>query len=202
MLFGDQADGSKVEVDGEVVGSSLIAQPFKREAERGPGLERDPAYFQPRPSITGYSPNVTYFNNLGPNNLALSRYFANKAEAYLAREGEFTPGLELADVPVDAVTTSASGVDPHISEANAEIQANRVAEERGLDARRPCSTWSTSTPTIAPSACSASPASTCSSSTSRSTRRHRDRPTADDADRRDRCGSRSSTACASSTRAA
>jgi potassium-transporting ATPase KdpC subunit len=133
VLFGDQADGSKVEVDGEVVGSSLIAQPFKREAERGPGLERDPAYFQPRPSITGYSPNVTYFNNLGPNNLTLSRYFANKAEAYLAREGEYTPVLELADVPVDAVTTSASGVDPHISEANARIQANRVAEERGLD---------------------------------------------------------------------
>jgi K+-transporting ATPase ATPase C chain len=133
LLFGDQADGSKVEVAGEVVGSSLIAQPFKREAERGPGLERDPAYFQPRPSITGYSPDVTYFNNLGPNNLALSRYFANKAEAYLTREGEYTPGLELADVPVDAVTTSASGVDPHISEANARIQANRVAEERGLD---------------------------------------------------------------------
>jgi K+-transporting ATPase ATPase C chain len=133
LLFGDQADGSKVELDGEVVGSSLIAQPFKREAERGPGLERDPAYFQPRPSITGYSPDVTYFNNLGPNNEALSRYFANKAEAYLAREGEFTPGLQLADVPVDAVTTSASGVDPHISQANARIQANRVAEERGLD---------------------------------------------------------------------
>ncbi len=136
VLFGEKADGSKVELDGEVVGSSLIAQPFKREAERGPGLERDPAYFQPRPSVTGYSPNVTFFNNLGPNNLALSRYFANKAEAYLAREGEYTPGLELADVPVDAVTTSASGVDPHISEANAEIQANRVAEERGLDLGR------------------------------------------------------------------
>jgi potassium-transporting ATPase KdpC subunit len=133
LVFGDQADGSQLEVDGEVVGSSLIAQPFKREAERGPGLERDPAYFQPRPSITGYSPDVTYFNNLGPNNEALSRYFANKAEAYLAREGEFTPGLQLADVPVDAVTTSASGVDPHISQANARIQANRVAEERGLD---------------------------------------------------------------------
>ncbi len=133
VLFPNKADGSKVEVEGEVVGSSLIAQPFKREAERGPGFERDPAYFQPRPSITGYSPSVTYFNNLGPNNLALTRYFGNKAEAYLAREGEFTPGLELSDVPVDAVTTSASGVDPHISEANAEIQANRVARERGLD---------------------------------------------------------------------
>lgn len=133
LVFGDKADGSQVEVDGELVGSSLIAQPFKREAQKGPGLERDPAYFQPRPSITGYSPNVTYFNNLGPNNQALSRFFANKAEAYLALEGEYTQGLELADVPVDAVTTSASGVDPQISEANARIQASRVAEERGLD---------------------------------------------------------------------
>lgn len=133
VLFPNKADGSKVEVDGEVVGSSLIGQPFKRDAERGPGTERDPAYFQPRPSVTGYSANVTFFNNLGPNSLALSRYFANKAEAYVAREGEFTTGLDVADVPVDAVTTSASGVDPHISEANAEIQANRVAAERGLD---------------------------------------------------------------------
>jgi K+-transporting ATPase ATPase C chain len=135
LLFADQADGSRVELDGEVVGSSLIAQPFKREAERGPGLERDPEYFQPRPSITGYSPNVTYFNNLGPNNLALSRFFANKAEAYLARERRFVPSLALSDVPVDAVTTSASGVDPHVSEANARIQAHRVAAERGLDLR-------------------------------------------------------------------
>jgi K+-transporting ATPase ATPase C chain len=133
LFFNDQANGSKLEVDGEVVGSKLIGQPFKRDAARGPGLERDPAYFQPRPSATGYSANVTYFNNLGPNNLALSRAFANRAEAYLALEGRYTPGLELADVPVDAVTTSASGVDPHISQANARIQADRVAEERGLD---------------------------------------------------------------------
>ncbi len=97
------------------------------------GLERHPAYFQPRPSVTGYSPDVTYFNNLGPNNRELRSYFSNKAKAYLAREGSYTPGLEPTDVPVDAVTTSASGVDPHISEANARIQANRVAEERGLD---------------------------------------------------------------------
>ena len=128
LLFPGKADGSKVEVDGKVVGSSLIGQPFKREAARGPGLERDPAYFQPRPSVTGYSANVTFFNNLGPNNEALSHYFANKAEAYVAREGRYTPGLTVSDVPVDAVTTSASGVDPQISEANARIQANRVGE--------------------------------------------------------------------------
>ncbi len=94
LLFPDKADGSKVEVDGKVVGSSLIGQPFKRDAARGPGLERDPAYFQPRPSVTGYSPNVTFFNNLGPNSEVLSRFFANKAEAYVAREGRYTPGLD------------------------------------------------------------------------------------------------------------
>lgn len=136
LLFPDKADGSKVEVNGEVVGSSLIAQPFKRDAAKGPGLERDPAYFQPRPSVTGYSANVTYFNNLGPNSLALSRFFANKAEAYVARESRYTPGLGTSDVPVDAVTTSASGVDRHISEANARIQANRVAAVRGIDLDR------------------------------------------------------------------
>lgn len=126
LLFGDKADGSKVEVDGTVVGSRLIGQSFKG----------DPAYFQSRPSATGYSANVTFFNNLGPNSRALSRFFANKAEAYVAREGRYTPGLDTSDVPVDAVTTSASGVDPHISEANARIQARRVAEVRGLDLDR------------------------------------------------------------------
>lgn len=126
LLFGDKADGSKVEVDGTVVGSRLIGQSFKG----------DPAYFQSRPSATGYSANVTFFNNLGPNSRALSRFFANKARAYVAREGRYTPGLEVSDVPVDAVTTSASGVDPHISEANARIQANRIAEVRGLDLDR------------------------------------------------------------------
>jgi K+-transporting ATPase ATPase C chain len=132
LVFPGQADGSKVEVNGQTVGSKLIGQPFKRDAARGPGLERDPAYFQPRPSATGYSADVTFFNNLGPNSAALSHYFRNKAEAYVAREGRYTPGLTTADVPVDAVTTSASGVDPQISEANARIQANRVAAVRKL----------------------------------------------------------------------
>jgi len=136
LVFPGQADGSKVEVNGKTVGSKLIAQPFKRQAVRGPGLERDPAYFQPRPSATGYSADVTFFNNLGPNSAALSHYFRNKAEAYVAREGRYTPGLTTADVPVDAVTTSASGVDPQISEANARIQANRVAAVRKLPLNR------------------------------------------------------------------
>ena len=122
VLFPGTADGSKVEVDGKVVGSELIGQDFRGE----------PRYFQGRPSATGYSANVTYFNNLGPNSKELSELFAEELDTYLAREGRYDKGLSAAEVPVDAVTTSASGVDPHISEANARIQAHRVAAVRGL----------------------------------------------------------------------
>lgn len=130
VLFGHQADGSLIERDGETVGSELIGQGFK--ADGAP----DPLYFQSRPSVTGYSGDVTFFNNLGPNNKELSQLFRALAERYLALEGPHTPGLTVADIPVDAVTTSASGVDPLISVANARIQANRVASERGLDLAR------------------------------------------------------------------
>lgn len=122
VLFPGAADGSKVEVDGKVVGSELIGQDFDGE----------PRYFQGRPSATGYSANVTYFNNLGPNSKELSELFAEDLDTYLAREGRYDKSLTTAEVPVDAVTTSASGVDPHISEANARIQAHRVVAVRGL----------------------------------------------------------------------
>jgi potassium-transporting ATPase KdpC subunit len=137
VLFGDEADGSRIERDGELVGSKLIGQAFtkrvpvkgeKGEFERVP----EPTYFQSRPSATKYSGDVTFFNNLGPNNGGLAELFRDNLEAYVDLERPHTPDLEPADVPVDAVTTSASGVDPHISEANAEVQANRIAEERGL----------------------------------------------------------------------
>jgi potassium-transporting ATPase KdpC subunit len=146
VLFPGKADGSRVEHDGETVGSSLIGQSFtiRREIpedERGKFgkkqvKEPDPQYFQPRPSVTTYNPAGTFFNNLGPNNKALSQMFRGYLEAYLELEGPFTPGLGEDDVPVDAVTTSASGVDPHISVANSRIQANRVAEVRGISLDR------------------------------------------------------------------
>jgi potassium-transporting ATPase KdpC subunit len=126
LAFPGASDGSKVEVDGKVVGSKLIGQDFK-------GL---PRYFQSRPSATEYSGDVTYFNNLGPNNRELSNFFAEQLAAYLKRERPYDPGLRASEVPVDAVTTSASGVDPHISQANARIQARRVAEVRGLPLAR------------------------------------------------------------------
>jgi K+-transporting ATPase ATPase C chain len=126
LAFPDASDGSKVEAAGKVVGSKLIGQDFR-------GL---PRYFQSRPSATEYSGDVTYFNNLGPNSRELSDFFAEQLAAYLKREHPYNPGLSADEVPVDAVTTSASGVDPHISLANARIQARRVAEVRGLPVAR------------------------------------------------------------------
>jgi len=122
VLFPGAANGSKIEVDGRVVGSRLIGQDFSG----------NPEYFQGRPSATEYSADVTFFNNLGPNNRELSELMKGWLAAYLKREQPYDRSLGAADVPVDAVSTSASGVDPHISEANAQIQAHRVAAVRTL----------------------------------------------------------------------
>jgi len=126
VLFPGKADGSRIERDGKVVGSRLIGQDFRGR----------PRYFQSRPSATDYSANVTYFNNLGPNSRKLRGQLAKSLAAYLKRERAYDPGLRASDVPADAVTRSGSGVDPHISKANARIQARRVADVRGLPLRR------------------------------------------------------------------
>lgn len=126
VLFSGAADGSRVEFHGKEVGSELIGQDF---GDR-------PRYFQSRPSATEYSADVTFFNNLGPNNRELSEQMEEELAAYLRRERPFDSGLRAADVPVDAVSTSASGVDPQISLANARIQARRVAAVRGLPLAR------------------------------------------------------------------
>ncbi|HEV8163971.1 MAG TPA: potassium-transporting ATPase subunit C [Actinomycetota bacterium] len=141
VTFRDQANGSQVERDGKVVGSNLIAQDFRKPVldkngqpktdENGdPVLEADPNWFQSRPSQSGYSANVTFFGNLGPNQKDLADQVKANLDAYLALERRYTPTLTAAGVPVDAVTASASGVDPHISVANARIQANRIAAVR------------------------------------------------------------------------
>jgi K+-transporting ATPase ATPase C chain len=141
VTFHDQANGSQVKRNGTVVGSSLIGQDFRRpvldkngnpklDADGNPVLEADPVWFQSRPSQTGYSANVTFFSNLGPNQADLADQVKANLEVYLALEGPYSPGLTAAGVPVDAITDSASGVDPHISAANARIQANRIAAVR------------------------------------------------------------------------
>jgi potassium-transporting ATPase KdpC subunit len=122
VVFPGKANGSKVSVNGKVVGSSLIGQDFKG----------DPRYFQSRPSATGYAPDVTYFSNLGPNSVEAREAVRENLAAYVALEKPFDHSLTVDRVPVDAVTESASGVDPHISQANAWIQAHRIAAVRGL----------------------------------------------------------------------
>jgi potassium-transporting ATPase KdpC subunit len=109
--------------DGSLVGhrSTLLGQAWK-------GTQ----YFQPRPSATDYSGTVTYFGNHGPNQRATRDLTRQNLDAYIKREGPYNPGLAARDVPPDAATFSASGVDPHISKANAAIQARRVAAVRHL----------------------------------------------------------------------
>jgi potassium-transporting ATPase KdpC subunit len=111
---------------------------FPTKADGDPTLiakdySKDPALFQSRPSVTGYAADATFFNNQGPNQQALADQLKGYMDDYLKREREFTPDLTAADVPADAVTTSASGIDPDISYDNARIQANRVAAERDMD---------------------------------------------------------------------
>jgi potassium-transporting ATPase KdpC subunit len=110
---------------------------FPRKADGSPELigrdfSHDDSLFQSRPSVTGYAPDASFFNNQGPNQKELAEQQRGYVRDYLKRERPFTPGLRGSDIPPDAVTTSASGVDPHISAPNARIQANRVAAERDL----------------------------------------------------------------------
>jgi K+-transporting ATPase ATPase C chain len=119
-LFSSQANGSLVKVNGKVVGSSLLGQNFA-------GAK----YFQPRPSnagTNGYDGLSSGASNLGPSNPDLLKTVHDRVVAYRRANGLASD----ARVPVDAVTASASGLDPDISIANADIQAGRVARARSL----------------------------------------------------------------------
>jgi potassium-transporting ATPase KdpC subunit len=127
VAFADKANGSLVERDGKVVGSKLAAQAFTK-----------PQYFHPRPSATSpeYNAAATTFANLGPTNPDLAKAVRDRALAILRLEAPYNPGLQIGDIPVDAVTTSASGIDPQISPAYAQLQTARVAKQRGLSVER------------------------------------------------------------------
>jgi K+-transporting ATPase ATPase C chain len=141
VAFPNKANGSQIKVDGKVVGSRLIGKAFvidtgKKDSDGNPITRPDPKYFQPRPSQTDYSASGTFFSNRGPNSAVGRFFFRDALASYLALERRYDAGLTAAHVPVDAVTTSASGVDPHISQANARIQAHRIAAVRRLPLAR------------------------------------------------------------------
>jgi K+-transporting ATPase ATPase C chain len=141
VAFPNKANGSQIKVDGKVAGSRLIGQPFvidtgKKDADGNPITRPDPKYFQPRPSQSDYSATGTFFSNRGPNSAVGRFFFRDALAAYLDLEKRYDPGLTAAKVPVDAVTTSGSGVDPQISKANAQIQAHRIAAVRGIPLSR------------------------------------------------------------------
>ncbi|HEY4719447.1 MAG: potassium-transporting ATPase subunit C [Deltaproteobacteria bacterium GWA2_65_63] len=119
VVFPGKANGSLVKVDGKVAGSSLLGQGFTA-----------PKYFHPRPSAAGqgYDAAGSSGTNLGPTSRKLIGDVQQRVADYRTENGLPPDAL----VPVDAVTSSASGLDPHISPANANLQAGRVASARGI----------------------------------------------------------------------
>jgi K+-transporting ATPase ATPase C chain len=150
VAFPARADGSLIRTaGGRVVGSKLIGQaladPVVGQGGK-PALDKignprttpDARYFQTRPSATTPADNAaaSAFSNLGPNGTATLSAIQANIQAYVALERPYVPGLSAAGVPVDAAGSSASGVDPDISLANARIQAHRVAGVRHLPLAR------------------------------------------------------------------
>jgi K+-transporting ATPase ATPase C chain len=121
VTMSDKADGSLVRVDGQVVGSSSIGQLWEGEE-----------WFHGRPSTVDYDASTSSGSNLGPNSQSLAELIEERAQTILDLESPYRPGLAVADIPVDLLTASASGLDPHISVGAAMFQAARIAEVRGM----------------------------------------------------------------------
>lgn len=125
VAFPGNASGQKVYVNGKLVGSKIIGQSFSGDAK----------YFQSRPSVTeggAYNAAASMFSNRGPNDKATAKADAENIKAYLELNKPYDPSLIVAQIPVDAVNTSGSNLDPEISRANAGIQAHRIAVKRRL----------------------------------------------------------------------
>lgn len=116
LLFPAQANGSLIELDGKILGSSLVAQPFT-----------DPKYFQPRPSAANYDPMAMAGSNMARTNPELTKIIEQRIADIEARDH-----IEGRQIPSDLVTASGSGIDPEISLKSAMIQVQRVAEARHL----------------------------------------------------------------------
>jgi K+-transporting ATPase ATPase C chain len=145
VTFPGNANGQKIYVNGKLVGSKLIGQSFKQPVigKNGKPVEKEEEvvtepvkrYFQSRPSATEggeYNAGASAFSNRGPNSIKTKEADEENLKAYLELEKPYDPTLTAKQVPVDAVNTSASNLDPDISQANARIQAHRVASVRGL----------------------------------------------------------------------
>ncbi|MDJ1639227.1 potassium-transporting ATPase subunit C [Streptomyces pakalii] len=145
-LFSNQANGSEIkDKEGQVVGSSLIGQRYDLPLKKG---EESPApdlkWFQPRPSNglgtnsvnTQYSLILSGATNRSGDNEELIQWVKDAKAAVVKDNSTPTYKVNPADVPPDAVTSSGSGLDPHISPAYAELQAHRVAEKNGLDVKK------------------------------------------------------------------
>ena len=145
LAFPGNANGQKVYVHGKLVGSKIIGQSFKvpvlekngkpKEEEEELVTEADPRYFQSRPSATeggAYNAAASTFSNRGPNSVKTKESDEENIKEYLELNKPYDPGLTVAKLPVDAVNTSASNLDPEISQANAWIQAHRIAAVRHL----------------------------------------------------------------------
>jgi K+-transporting ATPase ATPase C chain len=123
VLFPAKANGSLIVRNGQVVGSELLGQNFKK-----------PEYFQPRPSAAGndgYDPTASGASNYGPTNQKLIDRVKDSVTTFRKNNPDYT-----GPIPADMVTASGSGLDPEISPASAEAQAPRVAKARGIDARQ------------------------------------------------------------------
>jgi K+-transporting ATPase ATPase C chain len=145
VAFPGDANGQQIHLDGKLVGSKIIGQSFAsavigkngkpEEKEEELVTEPDPRYFQTRPSATEDGADnaaASTFSNHGPNSVKTEEALAENIKAYLELNRPYDPGLTVGKIPVDAVNSSASGFDPEISQANAWIQAHRVASLRHL----------------------------------------------------------------------
>jgi K+-transporting ATPase ATPase C chain len=121
VAFANRANGSLVDVSGQPVGSSLIGQPWD-----------GPQWFYGRPSAVEGDASTSGGSNLGPRSRQLADDIAARAATIVGLESPYHPGLTVADIPADLVTSSGSGLDPDISPAAARFQAPRIAAVRGL----------------------------------------------------------------------
>lgn len=149
VVFPGSANGQQIHLKGRLIGSKLIGQAFEtpvigsngkpEEREGKPVLAPDPIYFQSRPSATEpvpYNAAASTFSNLGPNSVATKEADEEHIKEYLNLNKPYDHSLTVAEIPVDAVNSSASGLDPQISVANADIQAHRIAALRRLPIAR------------------------------------------------------------------